>query len=118
MSKTTFSFTFSIADDPCPTIHEPDAFPGGYVFVPVALFVARRTRLSSQECWPTLWRTSLNTTVHGKLDLENWSRLPCPTGFHERYRFLFWCGGSCWWLATSGWIPPLGNVIRRMVVEC
>jgi beta-barrel assembly-enhancing protease len=40
-AKTTFSFTFSIiADDPCSTIHEPATFPGGYVFVPVALFMA------------------------------------------------------------------------------
>lgn len=39
--KTVFSFTFSlIAEDPCSTIHEPAALPGGYVFVPVALFVA------------------------------------------------------------------------------
>ena len=36
-----FSFTFSvIAEDPCPTIHEPYALPGGYVFVPAALFSA------------------------------------------------------------------------------
>jgi beta-barrel assembly-enhancing protease len=34
-------FTFSvIAEDPCPTIHEPGALPGGYVFVPAALFLA------------------------------------------------------------------------------
>jgi predicted Zn-dependent protease len=39
--KTGFSFTFGIiADDPCPTIHEPAAFPGDHIFVPVALFVA------------------------------------------------------------------------------
>jgi predicted Zn-dependent protease len=36
-----FRFTFSvIADDPCRTIHEPAALPGGYVFVPAALLVA------------------------------------------------------------------------------
>ncbi len=36
-----FPFTFSvIADDPCRMIHEPAALPGGYVFVPAALFVA------------------------------------------------------------------------------
>jgi predicted Zn-dependent protease len=41
MPKTAFRFTFSIiAEDPCSTIHEPAAFPGGYVFVPVALFAA------------------------------------------------------------------------------
>ncbi len=35
-----FPFTFSvIADEPC-RIHEPTALPGGYVFVPVGLFVA------------------------------------------------------------------------------
>jgi beta-barrel assembly-enhancing protease len=34
-------FTFSvIAEDPCPAVHEPDALPGGYVFVPSALFLA------------------------------------------------------------------------------
>jgi len=37
----TFPFTFSaIAEDLCPTIHEPAALPGGYVFVPAALFIA------------------------------------------------------------------------------
>jgi beta-barrel assembly-enhancing protease len=36
-----YSFTFSvIADDPCRAIHEPAALPGGYLFVPAALFVA------------------------------------------------------------------------------
>ena len=35
-----FPFTFRvIADEPC-RIHEPAALPGGYVFVPVGLFVA------------------------------------------------------------------------------
>jgi predicted Zn-dependent protease len=36
-----FPFTFSvIADDPCPTVHEPAALPGGYIFVPAALIAA------------------------------------------------------------------------------
>ena len=36
-----FPFTFrAIAEDPCPSIHEPAALPGGYVFVPAALFIA------------------------------------------------------------------------------
>jgi predicted Zn-dependent protease len=39
--NTKFPFTFSvIADDPCSTIHEPAALPGGYIFVPAALFLA------------------------------------------------------------------------------
>jgi predicted Zn-dependent protease len=39
LQGTKFPFTFSvIAEDACPTIHEPVALPGGYVFVPVALF--------------------------------------------------------------------------------
>src|SRR5262249_7330236 len=34
-------FTFSmVGEDPCPTVHEPVALPGGYVFVPAALFLA------------------------------------------------------------------------------
>jgi predicted Zn-dependent protease len=34
-------FTFRvIAEDPCPIVHEPAALPGGYVFVPAALFLA------------------------------------------------------------------------------
>jgi predicted Zn-dependent protease len=34
-------FTFQVvADDLCPQTHEPAAIPGGYVFVPVALFTA------------------------------------------------------------------------------
>src|SRR5260221_8988292 len=38
-----FPFTFrAIAEDPCPAIHEPTALPGGYVFVPAALFIAAR----------------------------------------------------------------------------
>ena len=38
---TRFPFTFSvIAEDPCRTTHEPVALPGGYIFVPAALFVA------------------------------------------------------------------------------
>jgi predicted Zn-dependent protease len=41
MPASPFSFTFSvIAEDPCPTLHEPYALPGGYVFVPAALFPA------------------------------------------------------------------------------
>ena len=31
-----------IAEDPCPWLHEPVALPGGYVFVPAALFLAAR----------------------------------------------------------------------------
>jgi predicted Zn-dependent protease len=38
-SKVQFAFRV-IAEDPCPTVHEPSAFPGGYVFVPAALFQA------------------------------------------------------------------------------
>jgi predicted Zn-dependent protease len=34
-------FTFSvIADDLCPTIHEPTALPGGYIFIPAASLLA------------------------------------------------------------------------------
>jgi predicted Zn-dependent protease len=43
MSKTGFRFTFSvIAEDSCLGMHEPHALPGGYVFVPTALFVAAK----------------------------------------------------------------------------
>jgi hypothetical protein len=36
-------FTFQvIAEDSCPTLHEPASFPGGFVFVPAALFLAAR----------------------------------------------------------------------------
>jgi predicted Zn-dependent protease len=36
-------FTFSvIAEDPCPTVHDAPALPGGYIFVPAALFLATR----------------------------------------------------------------------------
>jgi predicted Zn-dependent protease len=39
----TFPFSFSVfAEDPCPSIHEPATLPGGYVFVPAALFLAAR----------------------------------------------------------------------------
>lgn len=42
MPDAKFPFTFSvIADEPCQT-HEPTALPGGYVFVPLSLFVAAR----------------------------------------------------------------------------
>jgi predicted Zn-dependent protease len=38
-----FPFTFSvIAEDPCHMLHEPLALPGGYVFVPAALFLTAR----------------------------------------------------------------------------
>jgi len=41
MPKIPFTLSFSvIAEDPCPTIHEPAALPGGYVFVSAPLFVA------------------------------------------------------------------------------
>lgn len=41
--ESKIPFTFSvIAEDPCATVHEPYAFPGGYVFVPAALFLAAR----------------------------------------------------------------------------
>ncbi len=36
-----YPFVFSvIVDDPCGLIHEPEALPGGYVFVPAALLLA------------------------------------------------------------------------------
>jgi beta-barrel assembly-enhancing protease len=38
-----FAFTFSvITDDPCSATHEPVSLPGGYVFLPAALFVEAR----------------------------------------------------------------------------
>jgi hypothetical protein len=37
-TKTPFTFTV-IADDPCPTAHERGSLPGGYIFVPAALFL-------------------------------------------------------------------------------
>ena len=40
-AKSAFTFS-AIADDPCPASHEPAALPGGYVFVPAALFLAAR----------------------------------------------------------------------------
>lgn len=44
MPNANFPFTFSvIADDPCRTTHEPASLPGGYVFVPAALFFAARS---------------------------------------------------------------------------
>jgi beta-barrel assembly-enhancing protease len=40
MPDAKFPFTFSmIADDPCPGTHEPGSLPGGYIFVPAALFI-------------------------------------------------------------------------------
>jgi predicted Zn-dependent protease len=40
MPDAKFAFTFSvIADETC-RIHEPTAMPGGYIFVPIGLFVA------------------------------------------------------------------------------
>ncbi len=43
VADAKFAFTFSmIAEDPCRTLHEPVALPGGYVFVPAALVVAVR----------------------------------------------------------------------------
>jgi predicted Zn-dependent protease len=40
-TDTKVPFTFSVvAEDPCSTTHEPVALPGGYVFVPAALFIA------------------------------------------------------------------------------
>lgn len=40
--KLPFSFN-AIAEDPCPSMHEPLGLPGGYVFVPAALFLAARS---------------------------------------------------------------------------
>ena len=41
MPEVKFPFTFgAVADDACPTTHEPAALPGGYVFVPSGLFLA------------------------------------------------------------------------------
>jgi predicted Zn-dependent protease len=37
-SKTPFTFTV-ITDDACPPTHEPPSLPGGYIFVPAALFL-------------------------------------------------------------------------------
>lgn len=43
LPQTPFHFTFRvITEDPCPPIHEPAALPGGYVFVPAALFMAAK----------------------------------------------------------------------------
>jgi len=39
--EASFPFTFSaVVEDPCRTTHQPAALPGGYVFVPAALFLA------------------------------------------------------------------------------
>lgn len=38
-AKLDFTFTV-IADDPCPSTHEPAALPGGFIIVPAALFLA------------------------------------------------------------------------------
>ena len=38
-AKLDFTFTV-IADDPCPSTHEPAALPGGFIIVPAALFGA------------------------------------------------------------------------------
>jgi predicted Zn-dependent protease len=41
MPEPSSAFTFSvIVDDLCPKTHEPGAVPGGYIFVPGALFIA------------------------------------------------------------------------------
>jgi len=41
--EPNFAFTFSVvADHSCPPLHEPAALPGGYVFVPAALFLTVR----------------------------------------------------------------------------
>ena len=43
MPESPVRFTFSlIAEDLCPAMHEPSALPGGYLFVPAALFLAAR----------------------------------------------------------------------------
>ena len=40
MPEVRFPFAFgAVADDACPTTHEPAALPGGYVFVPTGLFL-------------------------------------------------------------------------------
>jgi beta-barrel assembly-enhancing protease len=39
--KVRFTFNL-IAGDPCSIVHEPPALPGGFVFVPAALFLAAR----------------------------------------------------------------------------
>lgn len=41
MPQASIPFSFSlIAEDPCSTVHEPIGLPGGYIFVPAALFLA------------------------------------------------------------------------------
>jgi len=43
MPAARYPFTFHvIADDTCPATHEPVALPGGYIFVPIALFKAAK----------------------------------------------------------------------------
>jgi beta-barrel assembly-enhancing protease len=42
--NANFPFSFSLtANDPCHTTHEPQALPGGYVFVPVTLLIQARS---------------------------------------------------------------------------
>jgi len=61
MPEAKFPFTFSvITDDPCPSLHEPLAIPGGYIFVPAALLIEVHDEAEFAGMLAHLWSMSPN----------------------------------------------------------
>jgi predicted Zn-dependent protease len=95
-------FIFSvIAEDPCPMVHEAPALPGGYVFVPAALFLATR---DEAEFAAMLTHAMAHIAVRqGNVQPTRLASVPLIFGF----------GGSC----TEGGALPVGFTAAQRGVE-
>jgi predicted Zn-dependent protease len=93
MPRSQVHFTFSvIAEDPCPTIHEASALPGGYVFIPAALFLATRDEAE----FAAMLAHAMAHIVARQGNVQ-------PTG-PASVPLIFGAGGSC----TEGGALPVG----------
>jgi predicted Zn-dependent protease len=102
-------FTFSvISEDPCATMHEPAALPGGYVFVPAALFLAAQDEaelagMLAHAMAHIVERHGTGRVTRGEVTKD--ASIPLI--------FMGGWGGSC----TEGVAIPRGFVTARMNYE-
>jgi predicted Zn-dependent protease len=109
MPEAKLDFTFSIiAEDPCPTVHEPVALSGGYVFVPAALFLAAQ---DESEFAGMLAHAMAHIADRHGMQLF---RRDQPTGLADApLVFVGAWGGSC----TQGLAIPMGLVATERGFE-
>ena len=106
LPKSNFPFVFEvISEDRCPIVHEPVALPGGYIFVPAALFLA----VQDEAEFAGILAQALEQTVEpqGAQQVRASEISGSATGPH-----LFASSGC----ATEG-SAPLGFLAQRRAVE-